>query len=343
MTELRLTSPSAVITTRVAAMRNLRRLSRSITDCLSSNSSNRHSRSHYENPQALLRQGELHDLEAYEEVEPDYPPALPSTLREKFDGPVLGTAVIDRDNESFMAGQLELEMVPPHEPPLLDAQVKEGFTAAFNNDSSPEGSSPLSNLLSPRVPVTQLRPQWLEMPFGAAGSSASPDASGRRMSRGDTANPLDPSLGTRGSCSTSSSHGTVTLPNRRHLIEEGGCIVFSDKFLAENPESPFAVAASKYSTTISTSPPSSERALPRLSTNDEEEERELTEEQQKLRQVRSYIREVEEDRRPIFRRRSSVLIYGRSAYSPSGSHQASPKKPLVSSPGAPAHSTANVA
>ncbi|KAK7195324.1 hypothetical protein NESM_000458600 [Novymonas esmeraldas] len=212
-----------------------------------------------------------------------YPDALPSVLEGKFRGPVVGTAVLDEDNIPLDEAAVLFEMVTPENTPLLKTLVKQRFEAAAEEE---------------------MEQQRLEEEREAQEASPS-DGAGTQEQRSATAPPgrvntfdyfPTPDL------SFASFHSTKTH-HRRKVLADGGYFIFSDAYLSAHPMSCITGVTNE----LHMAAPESEiTSHPPCSGPDAEKRR--------LQEVKDYIKEVEHEYRPLFRRRRSGAVYGCAQY-----------------------------
>lgn len=218
-----------------------------------------------------------------------YPEALPSALSKRFTGPVVGTAVLDESMMPLEDAAILFEMVTPESTPLLKSRVKERFEAAINE------------VVEQRRQEARERAQQEQEQKQQHGDNSSSDAAPSPLQvHNNTFSyfKIEESLASAGQPKSNVSHH-----RRRHVLEDGGYFVFTDSYLSAHPYSVVTGVTSELQLSAADDlSPFHHRA-----TGPDAEK-------QRLQEVKDYIREVEHEYRPLFRRRTSAMVYGRSQY-----------------------------
>ncbi|KAK7195325.1 hypothetical protein NESM_000458700 [Novymonas esmeraldas] len=210
----------------------------------------------------------------------EYPVALPSALEKKFTGPVEGTAVLDDRTMPLDEAAAIFEMVTPENTPLLKTHVKERFEAAAEEE------------------MEQHRHE--QEHAESSNTSSSENVMGTSAPTAPRTNTFDyfptPDV------SFASFHSTKTH-HRRKVLADGGYVIFSDAYLSAHPMSCITGVTNELHMAAlnnATGP------HPPCTGPDAEKRR--------LQEVKDYIKEVEHEYRPLFRRRRSGAVYGHAQY-----------------------------
>jgi len=98
--------------------------------------------------------------------------------------------------------------------------------------------------------------------------------------------------------------------DHRRVLQEGGFVIFSDDYVQSNPCSVLGSLTQEFQLA---NPCPIARPVP---------DPKADERKQRLEQIKYYIKEAEGQHRPVFRKKTSDLVYGRSAYCPAEAGEA---------------------
>lgn len=222
----------------------------------------------------------------------NYPEALPSALSKRYTGPVVGTAVLDENVMPLEDAAVLFEMVTPESTPLLKSHVKERFEAAI--DEALEARR-------------QERQQQRQQPSSDSSDSPVAESPSEPAMRNNTFSFFKIDESAAASIAASSS-ATGPHHRRRHILNDGGYVVFTDSYLSAHPNSVVTGVTSELQLAAN-----NDISAFHHPANGPDAEK------QRLQEVKDYIREVEHEYRPLFRRRTSAMVYGRGQYLHTGS------------------------
>lgn len=273
-----------------------------------------------------------------------YPEALPSALSQKYDGPVTGTAVIDRE---YAAIDILVEIVTPDATPLQDPLTHEFLMdcaeemeerchetlggrgggggdchEVCGDDSGLEGTGTNSC-----GSANQLRRNANSFTEGGAHSPVGVDdelanasfvarrsrfmerASRRASHASGLCDGSSASLTRAGDSSIPGDRPHITTTTTsgsttRRVLKEGGYVIFSDEYLQAHPSSTLTSIALEFRLANPVTTPA-----PPLDPK-------LDDKKRKVEHIKQLIREAEGQHRPLFRRRPAELVYGEARYLP---------------------------
>jgi hypothetical protein len=227
---------------------------------------------------------------------PAYPEALPSALGQRYTGPVQGTAVLDESVMPLEDAAVLFEMVTPESTPLLKSHVKERFESAIE-----EAIAHRRQEARERARQEQLQEQEQQVAQQKSASRNNESADGAADShhvRNNTFSFFKIDNSVTSASQTSSAHR-----RRRHVLTEGGYVVFTDSYLSAHPNSVVTGVTSE----LQLAAPDDVSPFHHPATGPDADKK-------RLQEVKDYIRDVEYEYRPLFRRRTSAMVYGRGHY-----------------------------
>lgn len=220
-----------------------------------------------------------------------YPEALPSALSKRYTGPVAGTAVLDESVMPLEDAAVLFEMVTPESTPLLKSHVKERFETA------------IAEAVERRRQERQQQQQQQQSSFSGDSNAAESPSEPTVENNTSSFFKIDESVtGSTASASASHSH------RRRHILNDGGYVLFTDSYLSAHPNSVVTGVTSELQLAGGSDISPFHHHIEGSDA-----------EKQRLQEVKDYIREVEHEYRPLFRRRTSAMVYGRGQYMHTGS------------------------